>query len=222
MAHKPELRAKARDYYEIQNQTLEEINKVLGIPVSTLSLWKIDKDQPHGPWEKGRLKETIDKTAREMNNEIIESSAFKKLEDNIRRELRIEMINSTGKLLASEDELSKTARQRATSITLNAMSIDYLDNKAHMGLEVADQILIEIKKNPSIAKMSEVKAYVDIVKTVKEMRHGKSPDTIVLNNINGEVTQADIGRMSTKEIQQRLAKKREEAIEVEAKVIAEG
>lgn len=220
MAHSNELKQRARDYFEIHRKTLKEISSILKVPESTLSEWKNDVTQPSGVWVKGRLKERVDEESQKMNDEIRNSSAFKELEEKLKKEFRVERYNACGQYIINEDEDTRIARQRAETIILSAMTQDYLDAKAHDGLEVADQILKDMKNNPDLAKMSDVKSYVDIVKTIKEMRFGKSPDTVIFNqNSQGEWSPEIMATMSSEKLRQLLDDKRKKETLVEAKAL---
>lgn len=220
MAYSNELKQRARDYFEIHEKKLKDISIILKVPESTLSEWKNDVTQPSGVWVKGRLKERVDEESQKMNDEIRNSSAFKELEEKLKKEFRAARYNACGQYIINEDEDTRIARTRAETIILNAMSQDYLDAKAHDGLEVADQILMDMKNNPELAKMSDVKSYVDIVKTIKEMRFGKSPDTVIFNqNGQGEWSAESMATLSTEKIRQMLEEKKKKETLVEAKAL---
>ena len=222
MAHSNELRARARDYFEIHGKTLSEISEQLKIPISTLSEWKNDITQPFSIWKKGRFKERIDTASQKMNDEIRNSDAFRELEERLKKEYRVERYNACGQYIINEGEDGKIARQRAEAIILSAMSMDYLDAKAHDGLEVATELLNDMKRNPENAKMGDVKMYVDIVRTVKEMRFGKSPDTVIFNQNNqGEFSEESLATMSTEQLRRVIEERRKEKVSLEAKALME-
>lgn len=222
MAYSNELKQRARDYFEIHGKKLKEISAIVKVPESTLSEWKNDTTQPSGVWVKGRLKGRVDEESQKMNDELRNSQAFKELEQNLIKEFRIARYNACGQYIIKESEDTRIARQRAETIILQAMSQDYLDAKAHDGLEVADQILQDMKKNPELAKMSDVKSYVEIIKTIKEMRFGKSPDTLILNqNGNGEWSAEAMAVMDSEKLRQLIAEKKKKETLVEAKALQE-
>ena len=197
-----ELKARARDYYEIHSYNLEKISEILKIPVTTLSDWK-RKDQ----WFKGALKDKVDTAKEKLNNTIRENSVF----GNVKDELVAELKAANPTMLATTVEEDYIIDNRAVGIMLEAAAIENLDALAMDGLMLANKKLTYMK-NISMEKvsMNEIKTYNDIVANVKTQIYGKSPD-VVINNLNStNMTTEDYSKMSTDELYKMLDKKNKE------------
>ena len=209
MAYSAEIRARARDYYEVYGWPLGKIGEHLNIPKATLGEWRKREN-----WVKGALKEEV-KKAQEILRERMESTdVFQKAKEQIASELE----EKTGKPrdLIEIETHDLIADNRAEIIILGALSIEKFDAMAFEGVMLAHDKLQHMKKimrkNPGMVDMKEIKTYNEIVSMAKQQVFGKSPDVVVVNNNSNKVE--DFSSMSDEALRRMLEQEeRKRAIE---------
>lgn len=200
-----ELKQRARDYREIHSYGYDKISETLGVPKSTISDWA-----SAGGWVKGRLKGKIENAKDKLVENIHETRAFQEAKEELIAEMRA---NNPSMTVTSVEE-DVIIDNRATSLLIEACSIENFDAMAMEGVILANKKLKYLKNMPlEKVHMSEIKTYNDIVSGVKNQVFGKAPDTIIqLNQKN--MTAQDYSQLSTDELYMMLDKqKKKEAIE---------
>ncbi len=201
-----ELKARARDYYEIHSYKLEKISEHLNIPVTTLSDWK-RKEQ----WYKGQYADKVSDAKEKLNETIKEKAIFEEVKEDLIAELKAQ--NPT--MLATSVEDDQIIDNRAVSILLEAAAIENLDALAMEGVKLANKKLHYMNNLP-LAKVSmgEIKTYNDIIANTKTQIYGKSPDVVINNMQQGNLSVEDYSKLSTDELYKMLDKQtKQEQIE---------
>ncbi len=199
-----ELKARARDYYEIHSYNFDKIFEALNIPKTTLSDWKRKEG-----WVKGRLKEQISHAKEKLQETITDNKVYQTVKDEILAEMKA----SNPSMLATSVEEDQIIDNRAVAIMLEAASIENLDALAMDGLMLANKKL-KYMNNISLREvsMSEIKTYNDIVANVKTQVYGKSPDTVIqLNQKNMSIE--DYSKLTTEQLYQMLDKQKKQSID---------
>ncbi len=206
MAYNAEIRARARDYYEVYGWPLSKIGEQLGIPKATLGEWRKREN-----WVKGALKEEV-KKAQEILRERMESTdVFQKAKEKIAAELEEKEGKPRDLIELQTHDL--IADNRAEMIILGALSIEKFDALAFEGVMMAHDKLQHMKtlmkSSPTKVDMREIKTYNEIVAMAKQQVFGKSPDVVVVNNNANKVE--DYSKMSDEELRRMLEKEQRAA-----------
>ena len=183
MAYDLDIRFRCRTHYEMYGKNLKEIKDLESVPVSTLSEWKNDDRVEYGGiWILNGRKDEISKVARMIQNEIVESQAYKDLKENLNKRHGITPkgeieFNSGIQLKATPQEIQ--AKIEADTIMLGALGIDYFNN-ALINNAILSQTVLQnqVQKDITRVKQADIKASSEIIKIAKEARYGKDPDTI--------------------------------------------
>jgi O6-methylguanine-DNA--protein-cysteine methyltransferase len=201
-----EIKARARDYYEIHSKNLEDIGSLLNIPVTTLSDWKRKEK-----WYKGQYEDKVQEAKEKLNETIKEKAIFEEVKDDLVAELKAHRPH----MLATTVEEDQIIDNRAVSILLEAAAIENLDALAMEGVKLANKKL-QYMNNLPLAKVSmgEIKTYNDIVANVKTQIYGKAPDVVINNMNSANMSVDDYSKMSTDELYKMLDKQnKQESIE---------
>jgi hypothetical protein len=206
MAYSAELRARARDYYEVYGWPLSKIGEHLSIPKATLGEWRKREN-----WAKGALKEEVKKAAEILKERMEGTDIFQEAKKKIVEELE----EATGKPrdLIELQTHELIADNRAETIIMGALSIEKFDALAFEGVMMAHDKLQHMKKlmqsSPTNVDMREIKTYNEIVSMAKQQVFGKSPEVVVVNNNQNKVE--DYSKMSDEELRRMLEKQQRDA-----------
>ncbi|WP_456403213.1 hypothetical protein [Hydrogenimonas sp.] len=208
MAYSAEIRARARDYYEVYGWPLSKIGEHLGVPKATLGEWRKKEN-----WMKGALKEEVQEAAKKLKERMESTDIFQEAKKKIAEEL--EEATGQPRDLIELQTHDLIAENRAEMIIMGALSIEKFDALAFEGVMMAHDKLQHMKKlmrsAPDAVDMKEIKTYNEIVSMAKQQVFGKSPEVVVVNN---NATTEDYSRMSDDELRRMLERKqRDTAIE---------
>ncbi len=202
MAYNAEIRARARDYYEVYGWPLSKIGEHLGVPKATLGEWSKKEG-----WVKGVLKDEVKKAAEKLKKRMESTDIFQEAKKKIVDDLEA----ATGKPrdLIELQTHDLIAENRAEAIIMGALSIEKFDALAFEGVMLAHDKLQHMKKlmrsSPAAVDMKEIKTYNEIVAMTKQQVFGKSPDVVVVNNNSNSIE--DYSRMSDEELRRMLERK---------------
>jgi len=182
MAYDLDTRFRCRASYEIYGKNLKEISTLEDVPISTLSDWKNDDRIEYGGlWVQNSKKEELDKVARALQEEIIQTQTYKDLKDSLNKKhgFNPEQIEFNSGVVLKANPREIQAKIEADTLILGALGIDYFNN-ALINNAILSQTVLQnqVQKDITKVKQLDIKSSSEIIKIAKEARYGKDPDTI--------------------------------------------
>lgn len=200
MAYDVATKERARDHFEIHAQTLKEIGKIMGIPVTTLSDWKRE-----GNWIAGKLKGKIGEVRQKMMDNIHKDPIYQTIKKEVTEEL--------GKLTVSPAD-AVIIDSRAEKIMLEAIGIERFNAFAMEGVLNANMIMKNLKAIDKL-QLRDIESYMRTMGMGKDIIFGKNPEIMIMNN-NGDMKVEDLGALSTEQLYAMMnAKKADNADKIE-------
>lgn len=230
MAYELDIRFRCRTHYEMYGKNLKEIKDIENVPVSTLSEWKNDDRVEYGGiWILNSRKDEIGKVAKMIQDEIVESQAYKDLKEGLNKRHGVTVkgeieFNSGIQLKATPQEIQ--AKIEADTIMLGALGIDYFNNALINNAILSQNVLQnQVTKDITKVKQADIKASSEIIKIAKEARYGKDPDTI--NHFSFQIgkydyTDEELKGMDVKDLEKVLANLEKKVLEGNVIVEEEG
>lgn len=221
MAYDLDIRFRCRASYEIYGKNLKEISELEGVPISTLSDWKNDDREEYGGiWIINSKKEELNKVAKLLQDEIIETQTYKDLKASLDKRHGVtqkgEIEFSSGiKLSANPKEIQ--AKIEADTLLLGALGIDYFNNALIHNAILSQAVLQnQVQKDITKVKQLDIKASSEIIKIAKEARYGKEADTV--NNFTVQVgkidyTPEELKNMNVEQLEKVLANLEKKVLE---------